>query len=532
MPDGLGRVAVKAGGATLVFLAVLAIDLSQGIGPQDDAWTLQVFDRVGNGDALYRDVAFGSTPLSVWIGAGVVELLGSQIIVLKGLVAACTTAAALLAARIAAQLGVGRIGQVLVAGASLAFVDFPSANLYTPLSYLLLLVSFSAILTWRSALEDRPDDHRATISLLIAGAAAGLCAATKQNIGLLAVAAVVVSVALLRPAQVAGRWTRATEIGTVLGSAAVAAVIPVIPVALDGALGDLVTFAFHKGEYVRRGSLSYLEGFEELGDLARNPLSDPAALADYAAFLIPPMASIALVATLRRNTYRLTATVALFVGVAIIGVFPRADVTHANDAVPACAIAIAWSLTELGAGMSRATRYAGLVVAVTTVTLGLASVVGQGIMDALRDRPPSDIPHFEGPLVATSVSDGVGGLATSLRQFDGGSNHTFILMPSAATYYLAAGLSNPTRFDYPLVNTFGTDGQDEVIEAIRHRAVRSVCLGPFRILPKSEGIGTTSSRLRPRRLTRYVRAHMARVRTLKPTDEVARFARCTLYETT
>ena len=38
-----------------------------GVNTRDEAWFLQVVARVADGDVLYGDVFFGSTPLSVWL---------------------------------------------------------------------------------------------------------------------------------------------------------------------------------------------------------------------------------------------------------------------------------------------------------------------------------------------------------------------------------------------------------------------------------------------------------------------------------
>src|SRR5262249_35772287 len=229
-----------------VFALLVGIDLSYGIGTADDSWSLYVFHRVAGGNVLYRDVFYGATPLSVWIGAAATKLLGTQLYVLKALADACSVATALLAARIARQLGVGRVGQVLVAAASLAYLDFPSSNLYTPLAYALQLTSMTALLTWRRRAASGGAGATAA-SLFCAGLAAGPSVASKQNVGLLAVGALVVSVALLSPPDGSRRRVRVAELGAVLGAAAVGALAPMIPVVLGGALGDFIREDIHKG---------------------------------------------------------------------------------------------------------------------------------------------------------------------------------------------------------------------------------------------------------------------------------------------
>jgi Dolichyl-phosphate-mannose-protein mannosyltransferase len=519
--------------ALLLFAVLLAINLSYGIGNTDDAWSLLVLDRVGSGDVLYRDVWFGTTPLPVWIGAGATKLLGTELVVLKGLVALCMTATALLSARIAGQLGVGRAGRVLVAAASIAYANYSAPNLYTPLAYVLLLASMSAVLAWRGRLERGSEPGGEPSLLVIAGAAAGLSAASKQNVGLLAIAATALSVALLSPPRAIALRSRAAEIAVVLGSATVAAAITLIPVAIQGALGDLITFGFHKGAYVKHSSVPYSTGFDAMVDLAGRPFSQPGVLARYVAYFIPPLSALALLAIAVRSPSRLTATLALFVGASIGGIFPLANYGHVSAAVPICAVAIAWSMKELTPRLAEPGRRAGLAVASGFVALAAgAALVGHPARALRAGDAPANLPHFHGPLVSSRFSDHATDLATELREADGGQNRTFLLMRGAAFYYLVAGLSDPTRYDYPTVTPFGASGQDEVIEAIRRGAVHRVCVSSFapKLRTGAEG-GEPSTQVRggqrPAQLVRYVRTRMDRVRTLGSPH--VSFAHCTLY---
>jgi hypothetical protein len=144
-----------------------------------------------------------------------------------------------------------------------------------------------------------------------------------------------------------------------------------------------------------------------------------------------------------------------------------------------------------------------------------ATLVVRPVKVAVGDYTASDLSHFEGPMVPAGFRDHAARLATSLHTADHRSNRTFLLMPSASFYYLLAGLDDPTRFDYPLVDIFGRFGQEEVIGEIRRGAVRHVCVGSF----------VTYRGLQPRTLMRYVRVRMVRIRDLGATRD----AGCTLY---
>jgi hypothetical protein len=509
----------KLGTLLLLATALFAVDLTFGIGSTDDAWTLQVFHRVGSGDHLYGQVWFGVTPLSAWIGAAATALLGTQLVVLKGLVALCSAATALLAGRIAGRLGVGRTGQVLVIVASVAYLDFPSPNLYSPLAYLLLLVSMSATLEWRRRATQAPHGGARKV-LLAAGAAAGLCIASKQNIGLLTLAAVLGGVTVAAPRRAIGWSDRAVEIGLVAGAAIIAAALPLIPVAVDGDLGKLIAYGFEKGKYVHHGSLSYLDGLRSLVNLVGRPFSEPRTLAAYVAFLIPPASILALATAARRGERRLALTVAVFLGAAIAGVFPRADFNHVNDAIPLCAIALAWSMKRLSEELTEAARRRGLAMIAAVVTLPALSLVAHPVAQALRgDSTISHIRSFAGVVVPAELPAEASEFAATLREADGGADSTFILLPNAAFGYLLSGLSNPTPFDYPTPTDFGPSMEADVIAAIREGRIRQVCMGSFARFWSP----------RPGRLVRYVRKTMVPRAQIRTPQGVDPSGACTIY---
>jgi hypothetical protein len=88
--------------------------------------------------------------------------------------------------------------------------------------------------------------------------------------------------------------------------------------------------------------------------------------------------------------------------------------------------------------------------------------------------------------------------AAALRALSTGPT-LFVLHPNAAEYYLASGLRNPFRYDYPAVTTFGPSGQARVGEAIRTGVVREVCLlePPWPTLEPAELVATVQRELRP-----------------------------------
>jgi hypothetical protein len=52
----------------------------------------------------------------------------------------------------------------------------------------------------------------------------------------------------------------------------------------------------------------------------------------------------------------------------------------------------------------------------------------------------------------------------------------FLVVGRASFYYLAAGLENPTRFDYPASTAIGRREADEIVREVRAGTVTKACL--------------------------------------------------------
>src|SRR5262245_35860677 len=73
-----------AGGA--VFVVTALVSLGRPANLTDETWMLWVGHRVANGETLYRDVYFVTTPLAAWLTALVSAVIGSHLVVLRLLV--------------------------------------------------------------------------------------------------------------------------------------------------------------------------------------------------------------------------------------------------------------------------------------------------------------------------------------------------------------------------------------------------------------------------------------------------------------
>ena len=516
------------GAGTLLVAGIVEVQLAYGLSGADDAWFLQVVDRVRGGDALYGEVQFGATPLAVWVALPPVAVFGAKLVVFKTLVSICAVASALVASRVAAQVGLGPAGQALVAVSSIAYLPLPGLDLYNPLSYLFLLLALSAVLAWQARLADTVPARQGlplAAALVAAGVAAGLCFAAKQNVGLLALAALMGAVLW---SSTGGRdlARRAKDMAVALGAFAVAVALPLIPVLLSGAFDDFAVSAFEKSRYVRYGSISFLDGLDSLAGFARDPFGQLRSLAEYAVFGLPLLAFAGLVAGWIRADRERALTLGLFAAAAFAGIFPRAEIYHLGFSVPALAIAVGWSASRIRPLIPRvAARGAVMALGCVLVLTAVDSLLvypRQLVSD--RGLSASALPNLEGTLVGQGFDDSALRVSEELRRADMGADRTFLLMPSAGLYYLLSGLENPTRFDYPTVTTFGRSGQDEVIDAIERDWIQRVCVGGYG--------GSTFGPLRPGMLVRHVRERMHLVRRIGNRDDVPGYdGGCSLYTT-
>jgi Dolichyl-phosphate-mannose-protein mannosyltransferase len=464
------------GAALAATLIVWAIDLASGSAFADDVWFVQVLDRVRAGDALYEEVFYGVPPLAVWISLPFTAVLGSELAAVKLVSAAIAVATALVAIGIARRVGVGRYGQALVGLTSIGFITLPSFSPYNPLAYLMLLTCLWTLLGWLASAKE--SDRIASPWLIAAGVLAGLAVTSKHSVGLLALAASVGAVLLFAPGHRLDLARRLARAAVPVAAAATVTVIVLLPVLLSGSLGDFSSMALDKGEYARSASISYLDGFELLGDAVTDPLGSPRLLPHGLAFVILPISVLALGAAIGEDL-RTGGTLGLFLLAAIAGVIPRADTYHVLLAMPMAAIALAWSLKPLAARwppLSSPVAAGGLAVLV----IGCAGL-------SLFDFPRRVLSHdpgiagtspFRGVLLPSDQREGIARMADQLAAVDRGEGRTFLLVPDAAALYLAADVPNPTRFDYP-TNAGIRDSDTDLLAEIARGRIDRVCFGSY-----------------------------------------------------
>jgi hypothetical protein len=439
--------------AGVVFVVAMARSLADGIGLADESWFLQVLARIGAGDVLYKDVALGVTPLSVYVTSWITSFTGIEIVAVKVATNACFAATAFVTARIAATAGLSRGSAWTIAAAMLVWGRPHGNPPYTAMALAAFATAAWMVLRNASASADRASRRR----WLAAGVACGLSLCAKQNVGLLALVAVVASIVLTSGRGVAATGGVRGPLSHMAAGVALAVAVVIWPVTMSGGWTAFRDYAFAaKDIYVQSASVSYLAS---LRDGFHNPL--------HALTVILPIAAAIAVALTWRRVDRL---IALFAVAATLTALPRWDRFHMAYAVPFHALAIASALAARRQRRSVAPWHAGLAVtiAVALVLVPAARVLANGYR-------PSTLDHFRGPLMLPARQAELAATASRLREAAGG-RPVFILDTEAGFWYLTAGLANPTPFDIPAATSIGTAGVPWLLSRLADGRIDQVCL--------------------------------------------------------
>jgi len=463
------------GGAALAIANAWLI--SYDVNQWDESWTLQIVRRIAAGEALYGDVWLGVTPLSIYALWGVVGIVGEQILVVKGLSALLATGSALLIARIALQVGAKPFGAGVCVLVTLPLAPAFGLSLYTPLAVFFLLACESLVLT--------TFPRRALGWVAAAGFAAGLSFAAKQNVGGLALLAAVVALLLAEPSRSGVR--RALMAASTFAAVAVATVLAMT--ATGGPRTALDALGLAKGSYLRLGAVPYhdvlragLKPLTKAGawrDLAAGRdrdllLTTPKAILPVATALL---VTAAWIAWLRRppgsrNLDPVLTTVTAFAAAGFVSAYPRYDPTHLAWAAGPLLVAFVAALVRVFPNPGRTVRIAVGGIAGAWAVFALLGPLGDW---RSGDRVRVELPHFAGAWTSRDQRDRAAAAVRRLTE-ELPERRVFIAIGNASFYYLAAGLENPTRFDYPASTSIGKRESDEIVRGVTDGTVPAVCL--------------------------------------------------------
>ena len=471
----------------LLFSYGYAINLTNGVNVLDESWFLQVVTRVLSGDALYGQVFFGVTPLSVYVTAIPAALLGTEITVIKAVYALCFALTVLVGWQVARQL---KMGKTVFTLAMLVYA-FPLAKaIYSPLSVLCLLACFSVTLMWYR----NPTPRWA----LAAGIVAGLTFVSKQNVGVYACLAVGMSALIVIGLRRIPDLLK-TYLWMSLGCLLTIGLL-CLPILLQNSFPQFWDYGFaNKTTYLEYAGISY---FDEIGRLFSylTPLTVDGLHSFHVntAYFIAPATLVLLSFLQLRNPKNKTGYMVLLFAVAsFISIFPRADTSHIEFALPLIFIAVAYVWQQcrplLSKPLYRTLKAAGLL----WFAAGLIFLIQpriQGILDG--QFSVSTIPHFHGALMDTDSYEVIDQQSRQLAAHPE-IEPIFFVFPNAAFYYLATGFDNPTPFDYPLLTAFGSKGLAQVIDQLSSGMIPAVC---FRSI--------AGAALEPIPLENYIKDHM------------------------
>ena len=473
-PPGAGRLNLMLSAAA--GLAGLLLGAGGGFNPYDEPWFLQVLNRMAQGEVLYRDIFFGTTPLAAWMGLLAVKLAGTELLAVKTLEALCFGATVWLTLSAHRLLtGGGRIPWA----ALLALMVFarPGASgpgsLYVPLAAAAGLAAFHCFL--RRFGPDRRGEWRWTA---LAGAAAGACFAAKYTVGLSVMAALTAGLAIGRGRDGGAGRPRYFAAAIALAAFTAVALAALAPVVLQGGMEKLWHYGLaNKGSYLRQGSISYFDVLvtQIPGIGSSSPVESLRSLYTLALAALP-LAAFGLLSAFwmaRRRRGRQALSVLVFAAALATGAFPRPDSYHLSSISPAMLLVIGYAWAGLFA--HRAAWRSLLGKTVLAVLLGgLAVLSARPVLRAASGRRVISVTrHFRGLPVDREGLRACRAAADSLALL-AGNGGTFILSPRAGLYYLLGGMYNPTPYDYPVISALGQAGQKEVIGLIEGGEIAAV----------------------------------------------------------
>ena len=491
---------VWAAAATIVALSC-AMALTTGFNVDDESWFLRVLQRVNEGEVLYREVYYPLLPLAVYLAAAVTAAFGPTFLVLQALFFAAFLATVGICDSVARKLALRPPARGLLLLA-LCMWSSPTAlshvgGLYQPLATLFLLLCLRMVLAW----SDHESTGRGNIHLAVAAIAAGASFATKDQVGAVALAALLISVTIVAVHR-EFPMVRVLRTGAVAVATFIATVLlTLVPVHMLGGLEHLVEyFIVEREAYIRTSYVPYHVGIGLFLQLAGRAvtIADLFEVVRYSLFLIQPTALLLLIIILVQahgeDQIRAAILLAFSVG-AFLGVFPRSDLPHLVFLSAMVLVGMVYAGDRLFCSPMVRRLLSGVFVA--WMGVGLGSAVWESARRVLsEDYALLRLPHFEFVMLRRSE---IAQLQRNREALVAAANRApvFLLTSDAGFYYLVSGIRNPTRIDYPLVASMGRDGEERLIAAIRSRHVPLVCVRPY-----------PDPLLRPARLEKYVQTEM------------------------
>jgi hypothetical protein len=490
-------IAILVAAATIGYLAFLPHNL----GIADESYLLNDARRIRNGDVMYRDIFYFTTPIGHWLLAAAFWLFGTTMTVARttmAVVHGCIAALAFLVCRrLAVPIAMGLA--VSAATVVLCHSAWPHASLHWFSLLFMVALAYAAVGRWWTARPRRAAALGVLTGLLIAvqqhkGAVMGL--------GVLALIAMLAAVewraGAPRVARVAARralWFAAGAAGVLVPMFAVL----VAEVGIDPLVEQLVVFPF-AGYQVIAGSTSWGRVMPLNAGMARYTMPD---VLTYQPLVLPILAVRCAALWIHRATDpRLPPRLGLLAmaGAAALSTVYWADFIHIAYIAPLCFVAWVETATAV---VDRLLHNAALRQVVLTavgvallVVLVLRARINWGI--AWQDFPVAHQTAFGRVDFGTSgeaeLVDRVRGLLAAAN------SHSFFAYPMYTSLYLTTGSDNPTRWQLMAPGYVSPAHYDSAIQALEQRQVPyllACVVWPDTIDPMLRYIATHFERLDP-----------------------------------
>jgi len=404
----------------------------QEINTDDETWFLQVVNRVISGEVLYRDVFFGATPLSVYIAALFAKIFGSELIVMRAVLAIYFVCSIILSCLILKNFKVSNPFSPLFIASFFVLAHFQSTwgfSGYNGLAKVFFLASF----------------YYAPRSLKISALFAGLCFCTKQNVGALAFLAVLGTAVVKRDSL--------KTISHTIGIFTLTIGLCLLPTVIQGGWESFINYVvLNKTRYLSAKHCSYF---------LIPSLWDSYSIFIFAAPFLLILSLFFAFPRLKKEKDWPILLIFLFAG--LLTLYPRPDNIQKSLCIPLILISLRFFYSSFSLPI--------IIQYALRSWLPIALLFSIGSPWFQKGIRISHIKHFKYIALDNSLHEH---WKTMRQKFSSGEKSCFFLSTHCGFYYLLFNLQNPSPFDYPVHPAFGLHGEKELVSAIEMHAIQKV----------------------------------------------------------
>lgn len=433
------------------FLLCLYFCLFQEINLDDETWFLQVVRRTVSGEKLYRDIFLGTTPLSVYVAGFFCRLFGSELLVVRGVLALYFSLSTLFSCLIYRELKGNKAISLLFI---LAFFVFSHAQAswgfsgYNGLARVLFLGTvFFAI---------KAIHPPSFFFLLLSSVFAGLCFCAKQNVGLIAF------LCLLAVFLLKAKKKRLVGIFGISLSFFLICWLCLSPLIFEGGWNAFIEYCFeNKKYYVQAEHCPYF--------------LLPPSWNSFSLYIFAwPFLLILSYGAMRKNESPYKNALWIFLGGSLLTLFPRPDNIQKMTFIPLSLLILAYCYQSCKDLLSRKIQRMVEYGTASWILLAFILCLGTPIIKLAGGKLcRSDLPHFRCLFLEKNTYRH---WKKAQMQFSAQarSEPSFFLSTHAGFYYLLFDLKNPTPFDYPIQPALGYHGEKQIEENIRSQKIKNV----------------------------------------------------------